>query len=180
MNSKIGLAKGIAHIVHEGQKRQDGEDYINHCARIVKDLQKHFNNDCKVNCDCPTSCDETCKKERHDMICAAWLHDCIEDADLELEMNDYVLKVFGYDIWDIVIALTHDKKLELYNNYITKVFQHPNAWIIKWLDMIDNTTYNIPVKQKEKYRDACIHLLVHGVTVPAILRYRLGLDQELI
>jgi hypothetical protein len=45
--------------------------------------------------------------------------------------------------------------------------------------MIDNTSYAIPDKQRTKYKDACIYLMVHGVTVPPILMERLGLSTSL-
>jgi len=164
MYKKIHQAELLATFVHYGQKRQDGEDYINHPKRLITTyLNQMIEND------------DPFTEEQINIICAIWLHDCIEDAPINWEMNDFILKVFGYDIWDIVIRLTHDLKLETYNEYIARVFQHPTAWQIKWLDMIDNTSYPIPEKQKIKYKDACIYLMTHSVTVPDILIERLEL-----
>jgi len=168
MSNKIKKAESLARFVHEGQKRGDGENYIKHCERVVDETRKYIYSHFES------------KEQSENLICAAWLHDCIEDADLKLEMNDFILKAFGYDIWDIVATLTHDPKLESYNQYIEGVFKHPTAWQIKWLDMIDNTSYKTTKKQIIKYKDACTHLMIHGVTVPPILIERLGLSESSI
>lgn len=173
MSDKVKRAELLARFVHLGQKRQDGEDYIKHCERIVHKLASDFfdNNLSTTNEALPFTTDQ------EDMICAAWLHDCIEDANPDLCMNDFILAAFGYDVWDIVIRLTHDEYLQTYDQYMEEVFKHPIAWQIKWLDMIDNTSYNVPKRQWEKYRSACIMLSLHNVTVPDILKNRLKLEE---
>ncbi len=159
MSDKIKRAQLLAEFVHFGQKRSNGEDYINHCYRVAQDNGYFMGH----------------KKEDEDIICAAFLHDCIEDAPIKWEMNDFILNVFGYDIWDIVITLTHDPKLESYNEYFIKVFDHPKAGQIKWADMIDNTHHPIPEKQWLKYRRVCILLREKGIEIPKILQERLKL-----
>jgi len=121
-------------------------------------------------------CNE-CEKEIENGICVRWLHDTAEDQKLleKREFLEIIENVFNDDIFGSVLILTHDKDNETYNEYITKVFQHPTAWETKWDDMIDNTSYNIPEKQRTKYRDACIHLMAHGVTPPTIIQQRLEL-----
>ncbi len=175
MIDKTERARLLATLVHLGQKRQDGEDYINHCKRIVSMISHNHTVEKCSKCHVSPGCYFTCEQRDVDLICAAWLHDCIEDAPIIWEMNDVILHMFGYDIWDIVITLTHDKKIESYNDYITRVFRHPIAWQIKWMDMEDNTNYDIPDKQKTKYRDACLLLICHGIKVPEILKERLNL-----
>lgn len=174
--SKIEQAKLLATFIHYGQKRQDGEDYINHPERMVINYIRSISG-CEYYCVDGIDLDDlpTLTEEQHNIVCAIWLHDVIEDAPIKWEMNNFILNVFGYDIWDIVIRLTHDTKLESYNEYIAEVFQHSVAWQIKWLDMIDNTSYAIPEKQKTKYKDACIYLMTHGVIIPNILIERLEL-----
>jgi hypothetical protein len=158
-----------------GQKRRDGEDYIRHPERMVFKYIRSISGNREYQ---PGDIIHI-SPEQGNMICAIWLHDCIEDAPIEWGMNEFISTVFGYDIWDIVIKLTHDPKLETYNEYISQLFKHEVAWQIKWLDMIDNTSYAIPDKQRTKYKDACIYLMVHGVTVPPILMERLGLSTSL-
>jgi (p)ppGpp synthase/HD superfamily hydrolase len=161
MTDKINRAKLLANFVHYNQKRRDGEPYIKHCERVAEAVGYVLG----------------FKLSNENIICAAFLHDCVEDADPNLNMNDFILTSFGYDIWDIVITLTHDKKLESYNQYIERVFKHDVAWKIKWADMIDNTSYKTTKKQMIKYKDACIFLMMHGVTVPPILIERLGISE---
>jgi (p)ppGpp synthase/HD superfamily hydrolase len=180
MIDKIEHARLLATFVHFGQRRQDGEDYIDHPKRMVFEYLKTIRNELYPHDDMgETSIDNIMRhlnEQQINVICAIWLHDTIEDAPIEWGMNGFIFQTFGYDIWDIVIILTHDMKLESYNEYITRVFQHPIAWQIKLVDMIDNTSYEIPAKQKTKYKDAVIILMMHGVIVPQILKDRLDLN----
>jgi len=42
MSDKVKRAELLPGFVHLGQKRQDGEDYIKHCERIVHKLASDF------------------------------------------------------------------------------------------------------------------------------------------
>jgi len=173
MSNKIEQAKLLATFIHHDQKRRDGEDYIHHCERIVTALEKKLFEENELHYRYNNPFDEV----EVNLICAAWLHDCIEDYPVKDRMmpnpiSQLIEEIFGMDTWNLVMVLTHHST-DSYNEYITKVFQHSTAWQIKWLDMIDNTNYEIPEEQKTKYRDACIHLMTHGVTVPDILKERL-------
>lgn len=159
MSDKIKRAEMLARFVHEGQKRQDGEKYINHCIRIVDRIQKSewihsYHNDVV-----------------EDIICVAWLHDAVEDCEDRYLMHNLIKSYFGNHVHDLVHTLTHWNGD--YNPYIEKVSRNSQALQIKWADMIDNTSYPIPEKQRRKYRDACIHLQKKGVVVPDILLERL-------
>lgn len=166
---KIERAKLLAQFVHLGQKRQDGEDYINHCERVANSLFQKFSYGHMKG----IGLSENLTEEEENIICAAYLHDCIEDADIKLEMNDFIFNAFGYDIWNLVIKLTYDSKLGSYNEYIELVSQFPEALQIKFLDLIDNTSYSIPKKQWQKYHDACVFLCGKGIEIPKILQMRL-------
>jgi (p)ppGpp synthase/HD superfamily hydrolase len=159
MTDKINRAKLLANFIHYNQKRRDGQSYIKHCERVAEAVGYVHG----------------FKLDDENIICAAFLHDCIEDADPKLNMNDFILTAFGYDIWDIVITLTHDTKLESYNEYIARVFQHPTAWQIKWADLRDNCSYKTTKQQLEKYRNACIMLQTHGIIVPDDIMKKLHL-----
>lgn len=173
--NKIEQAELLARFVHFGQKRQDGEDYIEHCKRIAERV------DCAVTRKV-TGCfvegyDTNLKirnpKEVHDdMVCAAWLHDCIEDFSNPHIIKNLIKESFGEKIYDLVELLTHHPSLS-YNEYITVVARYPQALQIKWIDMIDNTSYAIPEKQWNKYRDACLFLQKKGIDIPSILKERL-------
>jgi len=173
MSDKIKQAELLATFVHFGQKRQDGEDYINHPKRLVLSYIRIITNSPNLMWEDIDYKLLNLSGEQINIICANWLHDCIEDSTSSDIIAHLIEETFGGEVYELVYILTHVKDKESYIEYITKVFQHPAAWQIKWLDMIDNTSYPIPDKQKTKYRDACIHLISHGVTVPDILKKRL-------
>ncbi len=176
MSDQIERARLLATFVHLGQKRQDGEDYINHPQRMVNEYIKTVRTDDELLEADYELLGEEClvlTEEQEDIICDIWMHDTIEDAPIKWEMNDFILNIFGYDIWNIVIRLTHDKSLESYNEYIERVSLNTQALQIKFLDMTDNTSYPIPEKQWLKYRRACILLRETGIEIPPILKERL-------
>ncbi len=173
MSDKIKRAELLAGFVHLGQKRQDGEDYINHPRRIVDAYLRSL----KEECDLVNRDDTPFTPEQEDIICAAWLHDTIEDykwIKLKTSPISFIIdSTFGEKVGELVFLLTHFKEHETYNEYIESISKNPQALQIKWADMIDNTSYPIPEKQRTKYRDACIHLQKKGVVVPDILLERL-------
>ena len=89
---KIEEAYKFAERVHRGQKRKSGEPYITHpveVARIVNRIGGDEN-----------------------MICAALLHDTIEDADDPQKVGDDVYHTFGGDVYYLVDALSKDFRIE--------------------------------------------------------------------
>ena len=93
-----------------------------------------------------------------ELICAAYLHDAIEDidkpkkglfnlAELKKEINSLGPNVLSY-----VEALSHDKSKEDYQEYIERISKDEKLRIIKICDMIYNVTESPNEKQKEKYR----------------------------
>ena len=172
MSNKIERARLLATFIHMGQKRQDGEDYINHPKRMVEEYKNIICGGKELRVVAPAL-----TSEQEDIICAIWLHDTIEDADRKVITNEFIYEWFGEKIWKIVIHLTHFNKIEQsYLMYMEKVIRDPIALQIKWLDMIDNTSYKIPEKQWNKYRNAIIHLISLGITVPNILCERLKIN----
>jgi len=171
-NDKIERARLLATFIHLGQRRSDGEDYIKHCERIVHKLASDFfdSNLATTNEALPLT------QEQEDMICAAWLHDTVEDSPMGRQLFIVINAYFGPHVTTLISLLTHDEE-ETYNEYIAMIAKHPEALQIKWLDMIDNTSYNIPKKQWEKYRNACLMLMLSRVTVPDILVERLILEE---
>jgi len=176
MTDKIERAKLLAQFVHMGQKRQDKEEYINHCSRVVE------------------SVNDMIGYKDEDLICAAWLHDCLEDCKDSYYLHAIMMGYFGVDVTKLVTTLTHitpnkgsyDEdagRCLSYNEYIERVAQNSEALQIKFADMIDNTSYPIPDKQKAKYRSAVMHLIELGKTnksilIPVILLERLNINVE--
>ena len=85
---KIAMAYRLAEEAHGGQQRQSGEPYISHPLAVAEIL---------VGLGMDSDC-----------ICAALLHDVVEDTDITLEV---LQKKFGHDVALMVDGVTKIKKL---------------------------------------------------------------------
>lgn len=108
--------------VEKGFKRDNGTDYYNHCVEVANTLI-HF-----------------CIKDQ-DVICAALLHDIIEDVD---GYTAYTLKnMFNARVAELVMLVTKIpkvdyKKPENLENYLTIILQDKDAVAIKTSDRMHN------------------------------------------
>ena len=104
----IELCKKIATKYHEGQYRlfgvEKGDPYIKHPERVAKIVESMGGT--------------------QEEICAGWLHDVIEDCDID----DYYLLELGVDpkIVHTVQLLTHDRTIS-YLQYILKITTNKSA-----------------------------------------------------
>ena len=78
-------AAAFAQQAHQGQMRKDGQPYITHPARVATAAILH-------------GMDETA-------VCAAWLHDVIEDCDVA---HQVVFDFFGDAVRNLVVELTNE------------------------------------------------------------------------
>lgn len=146
-------AEKLAEFIHCGQKRRNGEAFVEHPRRVAGAIKELGYGE--------------------EMVCASWLHD-VEDFQFLGDMFRIIDNVFGYKTFGMVLLLTHVPKDTSYNDYIYKIVDiSEETMAIKWQDMIDNTNDNIPKKQWEKYRNACLFLQSKDVEVPDLLRKRL-------
>lgn len=121
----IDAAYLFAKDAHEGQFRKyTNEPYIRHPVSVANLVAT-------VTIDC-------------EMICAALLHDVIEDTDAEY--SDLLDAGFGYGIAELVMQLTDVSKPEDGNRAARKLIdrQHtceatPRAKTVKLADLIDNS-----------------------------------------
>lgn len=120
----IKLAESIAWNVHNGQKRWDGEEYINHPQRVAE----------LVDTD--------------ELKIIAWLHDVLEDTNITV---DYLDKHFSSDITNSIIALTR-RKTENYKEFILRCSKNINARLVKIADLKDNLSNLKEGSMKDKYR----------------------------
>jgi guanosine-3',5'-bis(diphosphate) 3'-pyrophosphohydrolase len=148
-------AEKLAEFIHCGQKRRNGEPFVNHPKNVAYTIKKLGYGE--------------------DMVCASFLHD-MEDFQFYADMLHMTDKIFGYKVFGLVLLLSHVPKTVPYNDYIVKIanMSPDEAMVIKWQDMIDNTK-NETVGQHKKYRDACLFLQSKDVVVPEILIKRLGI-----
>lgn len=155
MSMKEEKAIKLAEFIHCGQKRRDGEgpgeDFVNHPKRVAKAIKE-------------LGYDE-------DVFCAACLHDS-EDFPYLNVLLSLIDRTFGSKVFGLVLVLTRTKGQD-YNDYVENIARYNEALAVKWQDMIDNTTGDIPKKQFEKYRNAVLYLKSDGIKIPDILIKRL-------
>lgn len=146
-------AEKLAEFIHCGQKRRNGEPFVEHPRRVAKAIKE--------------------LGYGGEVVCAAWLHDT-EDFQFLGDMFRIIDNFFGYRVYGMVLLLTRIPKNIPYNDYVYKIAEiSEETMAIKWQDMIDNTNDNIPKRQWEKYRNACLFLQSKDVEVPDLLRKRL-------
>ena len=145
MNSKAvfiyGFAKGrnlpytmravnLAHILHEGQKRKDGTDYVDHVIATGHLLIAHGVGD-------------------DILLAAAILHDTIEDTEYTYEKmaND-----FCDEVVNLVRLLTKEKSVSL-DVYFEKIAFNVKALAIKAADRTHNISDMIKAFSVEKMEE---------------------------
>jgi len=94
MDDLIMRAARVAKKAHFGQKRYDGEPYINHPMRVAGTVT-------------------LCEQSNANMVAAAWLHDVIEDTDVTI---DDLYDEFPIVVVSWVMQLTDVYTKEAYPN----------------------------------------------------------------
>ncbi|HEX2179082.1 MAG TPA: bifunctional (p)ppGpp synthetase/guanosine-3',5'-bis(diphosphate) 3'-pyrophosphohydrolase [Actinomycetota bacterium] len=115
----------IAHLVHEGQKRKSGEEFIQHPVGVARILAEQ-------GMDATT-------------IIAAFLHDSVEDTSLELQE---LRTIFGDEVADIIDGLTkidrikfrskEQERAENLRKMIVAMAKDMRVLIIKLADRLHN------------------------------------------
>ena len=101
--------------------------------------------------------------ETEETVCAALLHDVVEDTDMTLEqLAEYG---FGDAIIEALRLLTHDDDVP-YMDYVREIKNNPIAKAVKLADLRHNsdmtrldTVDEYALKRAEKYRQAILLLL---------------------
>ena len=136
---RIENAYKIAEVAHAGQERLTGEPYILHPVEVAKIIaQLHLD---------------------ADTICAALLHDVIEDTELTAEDIE---ERFGLQIADMVVGLTKLRKVDFkhmaehqaenYRRFFLAIAKDPRVVVLKLADRLHNMrTLEVmsPAKQQE-------------------------------
>lgn len=122
-------AQQFATEVHKRQFRKDNKTpYITHPREVVRLLKR-------------------IGIQNEDTLCAAWLHDTIEDCDIKREI---IKREFNLNVARIVSALTRDVNRERYLDRIKNADY--SVQIIKIADVIHNTSlsslFHDGIKQK--------------------------------
>ncbi len=164
----VSAALGFAACAHKDQKRKyTGEPYVTHCRNVMDIVAQH------TTATAP--------------ICAAALHDCIEDtsvtrADIE--------EVFGKDIADLVEEVTDVSRPGHGNRAVRKQMDREhiaksssNGATIKLADLIDNTSSIVKydkdfAKIYLKEKALLLPLLQHGNPLLWELAYKTLQDAQ--
>lgn len=137
--SKLILAINLAEKLHDNVTRKSGEPYISHPVRIASAIISLGIDD-------------------EDTICAAILHDIVEDTYWSI--ND-IEKEFGKDIALIVQLLSKDKDL-LTEDYYNGIKTNAKACIVKIADRCHNisTIHFFSLDKIEKYIEETIEYVL--------------------
>lgn len=120
----------FATAAHSGQVRKyTGEPYVNHCIEVVKILMHHG----------------YCSAENENMLCAAMLHDTVEDTDVTFQD---IKAMFGDRVMHLVFFVTdvvgkeqgnRATVIDLNSHHIIST-PYTESLIIKCADIISNTS----------------------------------------
>lgn len=121
---KVMIALGFAAEAHTGQVRKwTGEDYINHPIEVMNIVHS--------------------VPHTEDMLCAALLHDVVEDCDVSIqEVGDLfgpVVRTMVNKLSDVSRSINGNRAIrkELDRQWISNA--HPNTKTIKLADLISNS-----------------------------------------
>ena len=146
--------EATARMVHMGQKRRDGSDYIMHPLEVKKITARHY-------------------PDNYMAQLLALLHDTMEDVDQQGNLSQSELRqmIRGslsdprdvVEIMDALEYMTHDKReFPRYEEYLSHVFRNPLAAIVKISDLIHNLSHNPSQRQIEKYKTALSTVPIPG------------------
>lgn len=171
--SIINKAHEFAAKAHEGQVRKySGEPYISHpvaVADLVQEFYAHY------------------RQMNHEVaICAALLHDVVEDCDVSIEEIE---KEFGPEVAELVWYLTKPPKFlgkdAVTNVYETQLGHAPEvARVIKFFDIKHNYEHlkEIDPKfweyQKPKLKQRFIHMDIRQVN--NLIENNMGVYQKIM
>jgi GTP pyrophosphokinase len=126
----------IALQAHEGQKRDEGTPYIVHPLRVAISLVDELS---IVSVD---------------LICAALLHDVIEDSDITRQQ---IAELFGERVATVVWLLTKLEETPL-EDYLAAIEEAADtgAPLVKLCDRLDNLRFLIRSPKRDKIRRSIV------------------------
>jgi (p)ppGpp synthase/HD superfamily hydrolase len=136
----------LARMLHQGQYRKDGKTpYFHHVRDVALNVYKRQN----------SSPNMLSKDFYVQALCAAFLHDTIEDTKAD---EQYLLdKDIPQEIVDIVKLLTK-KKGQSYESYLSRLRPYNVARFVKICDILHNLGDNPSDRQIKKYTHALQYL----------------------
>ena len=137
-----------AHQAVEQKRKYNGEPYYTHPFAVAKILGEHTSSDV--------------------LLCAAYLHDTVEDTGVTIEDIE---TVFGEEVAEIVLGLTNISKPSDGNRAVRKAMERNHTWeqsdhvqIVKCADIIHNMSDLVGTDFGKKYSKEKI-LLLEGMRI---------------
>ncbi len=156
---KVSLAYRFGADAHSGQKRASGEDYIHHPLAVTKILAE-------MHLDCDT-------------LCAALLHDVIEDTDIQ---ESQITEAFGSDVAQLVDGVSklekldsrsvHQAQAENFGKMLLAMSKDIRVILIKLADRLHNMRTLGPMRIQKRRRIATETLEIY-----ARIAHRLGIQK---
>lgn len=135
-NMNVDIALEIATKAHNGQKRWNGEDYLEHPKRVMRAL-----------IESGLGSDEVCS--------VALLHDVVEDSHFTLEN----LQDAGFSPMVVeAVNLLTKKPSQSYDEYLYGVSLNYYAVLVKQADLMDNLSDLKPGQRRDKYLASLLYL----------------------
>jgi len=138
---RVQRAYDMAERVHRGQKRKSGEPFITHpveVANIIYDIAG----------------------SAEDMLCAALLHDVLEDGENHETLSDEIEREFGPDVHFMVEAVSKDCRLldkdeqqeEYFEQIREALYLDISVFFLKMADLIHNMKTIDSLSSAKKHR----------------------------
>lgn len=143
----IRAAEGLARTAHQGQTDKAGAPYVTHPQRVAGHAR------------CRAAVEGLSGQEAAALIAAAWLHDVVEDADVQLQD---VAALTNLQVAGLVDAVTKrsGEPPEAYYERIARAGRL--AVMLKLSDMDDNTDRDRLAKLAPELRDRLVEKYCRG------------------
>jgi (p)ppGpp synthase/HD superfamily hydrolase len=151
----IKQARALNAEIHATQVDKLGLPYAAHPARVAANVQTH------------PRFSTLPPQVQSEVICAAYLHDTIEDGPDYGFAPNYAFEQaeFPAAVFEIVTLLTKPEQAESLDDYYTAIAAHPWARMVKLADIADNTNVSRSRKLPDDVRNRLATKYVHALDV---------------
>src|SRR5271154_4236949 len=143
--TQLEKAIELAVHAHDGQMDEDGMPHIVHCMEVMLKVKT------ELEAKYDSAKKALSKYTIEELLCAAILHDTVEDSPIPLKQ---IQVSFGDKVAHIVDCLTRrglgkGETKEFYRDFIYRCDADPGASLIKFCDLAHNSsrTHRIPAKK---------------------------------
>jgi (p)ppGpp synthase/HD superfamily hydrolase len=151
----IKQARALNAEIHATQRDKLGMPYVAHPARVAANVQTH------------PRFSTLPPHVQSEVICAAYLHDTIEDGPSQGFAPNYAFEQaeFPEAVFEIVTLLTKPEPAGSLDGYYNAIAAHPLARMVKLADIADNTNVGRSRKLPDDVRNRLATKYVHALDV---------------